>query len=221
MTTTAERIKSDVVDELAWDDRVLATDVKVDVDGASVTLSGTVPTHFSRQAAIDDAYQVPGVMKVVDQLGVRYPEVLEIPTDERIRSNVENLLDWNPDIDIRDLTVSVSGGVVTLEGTVDAFWKKALVDNLLQGISGVIALKNQLAIVPEGGITDMAIAETITKALKRRKLVDPDDITVTVENGFVTLGGTVPSVTAEEVAFDAARYTAGVRGVRNDMEIAP
>lgn len=221
MTTTQERIKMDVVDELAWDDRVLATDVSVDVDDGMVTLSGNVPTHFSRKAAVEDAYRVPDVTEVVDRLGVRYPDFLETPTDERIRSNAENVLSWNPDIAIVDVAVSVTDGVVTLEGTVDAFWKKLLAENLVLGLSGVIGVENHLAIVPTENVSDLAIAGHVRKALERRLQDDADAVDVTVEEGLVTLSGVVPSVTDEEIAFDAARYTAGVQGVRNNMAIAP
>jgi len=221
MTTTQERIKMDVVDELAWDDRVLATDVSVDVDDGMVTLSGHVPTHFSRKAAIEDAYRVPDVAEVVDRLDVRYPDFLETPTDERIQSNAENVLSWNPDIAIVDVAVSVADGVVTLEGTVDAYWKKLLAENLVLGLSGVIEVENHLAIVPTENVSDQSIAGHVTKALERRLQEDADAVDVTVEEGLVTLSGVVPSVTDEEIAFDAARYTAGVQGVRNNMAVAP
>jgi osmotically-inducible protein OsmY len=226
MTTPQERIKRDVVDELAWDSRVHATDVNVYVENVgtdlgAVTLSGTVPSHFSRLAAIDDAWRVSGVVEVIDQLGVRYPEISEIPTDERIRGNVESVLAWNPDIDISDVAVAVTGGVVTLEGTVNAFWRKLFAEKLILGLNGVVGVKNHLAIVPTEEVNDQVIAEDLVKALERRRCVEADSVNVTVEDGLVTLSGNVPSVMAEEAAFDAARYTQGVRGVRNDLNIAP
>jgi osmotically-inducible protein OsmY len=220
MTTVEERVKKDVVEELAWDNRVLATNVQVDVEGGVVTLSGNVSSHFSRQAAVDAAWRVKGVREVVDRLGVRYPEVPEVATDDRIRTNVESVLDWSPDIEVLDVSVAVTGGIVTLEGTVNAYWKKSFAESLVLGLSGVVRVENHLAIVPTEDVTDQAIAEDIVKAMERRWHLDPDRIDVTVENGLVTLSGMVPDIATEEVAFDAARYTAGVRGVRNDMTIA-
>lgn len=220
MTTVIERIKADVTNELAWDSRVLATDVHVDVDDGVVTLSGTVPSHFSRQSAVEDASHVRGVVDVVDRLGVRYPEVVETPTDDRIAANVENVLDWTPDIDIVDVAVSVSGGVVTLEGTVDALWKRAFAEELVLGLGGVVGVENHLAIVPGEDIDDQAIADALMAALERRPHIDPSDINVTVEEGVVTLGGTVPSILAQQIAFETARRTVGVREVANHTTVA-
>lgn len=51
-TNARERIRQDVVDQLAWDSRVPADHVDVAVDG-TVILSGTVPTHFADRAAVE------------------------------------------------------------------------------------------------------------------------------------------------------------------------
>ena len=207
-----QRIQKDVVDELEWDNRLLAADVEVGVDDGTVTLSGSVSSHFARQAAVDDAWHVPGVVEVIDMLGVRCPDVPESPTDELIRSNIANVLAWNPDIDVVDIIIFVTAGVVTLEGTVDAYWKKSLAESLVLGLRGVVSIENRLAIVPTSEISDREIAEAVVNALKRRRHVDPDCIDVTVQEGLITLSGTVPDLAAEESAFDAARYTAVARG---------
>lgn len=220
MTTPQERIKQDLTDELAWDNRVLATDVDVEVSGRTVILSGTVASHMSRQAALEHARTTPGVVEVIDRMGVRYPEATKTHTDERIRSNVEDVLAWNPDVDVKDLKVSVSGGVVKLCGTVDALWRKYHPQELIRALNGVVGVDNELAIVPKESRTDQAIAEDVTNKLKRRPNVDISAIDVIVEEGLVTLRGSVPDLTAEETAINAARYTDGVTSVRDDLTIA-
>lgn len=220
MTTPQERIKQDLVDELAWDNRVLATDVEVEVAGRTVILSGTVSSHLSRQAALEHARTIPGVVEVIDRMGVRYPEVKKVPTDERIRSNVEDVLAWNPDVDVRELEVSVSGGVVKLRGTVDALWRKYHPEELLRALSGVVGVENELAIVPKESRTDRAIAEDVVRKLKRRPNVDISAIDVIVEDGSVTLRGSVPDLAAEQTAINAARYTDGVKQVNDDLSIS-
>lgn len=219
MTTPQERIKQDLVDELAWDNRVLATDVEVEVKGRTVILSGTVPSHLSRRAALEHARHIPGVTEVIDHIGVRHPVVREVPTDERIQANVESVLAWNPDVDNEDLKVSVRGGVVKLLGSVDALWRKYHTEELVRALSGVVDVENDLAIVPKHSRTDQAIAEAVTKKLKRRPNVDLQAIEVTVNNGSVSLRGTVPDITAEEAAINAARYTDGVRDVTDQLTV--
>ncbi|TFF85228.1 BON domain-containing protein, partial [Candidatus Heimdallarchaeota archaeon] len=41
--TTDEEIKKKLTDQLYWDTRVDASDIDIDVNGSSVTLSGKVP----------------------------------------------------------------------------------------------------------------------------------------------------------------------------------
>jgi osmotically-inducible protein OsmY len=221
MTTPQERIKQDLVDELAWDSRVLATDVDVEVNDRTVILSGTVPSHLSRQAALEHARTIPGVIEVIDRIGVRYPEVTEIPTDEGIRANVESVLSWNPDIDFDDMRISVSGGVAKLLGSVNALWKKYHAEELVRSLHGVVGVDNDLAIVPKHSRTDQAIAEEVTNKLKRRPNVDLESIDVTVEDAAVTLSGSVPDIATEEAALNAARYTDGVQEVTDKLTIAP
>lgn len=51
MVAAQQRIRQDVLDELAWDSRVDVANVEVEVDGGTVRLAGTVPHYSARQAA--------------------------------------------------------------------------------------------------------------------------------------------------------------------------
>lgn len=48
-------------------------------------------------------------------------------------------------------------------------------------------------------------------------LIDPEKITVTVNNGIVTLSGSVPNWTAYRLAEDDALNTSGVIDVNNKL----
>src|SRR6056297_3105472 len=98
MPRVQEEIKQDVVDQLAWDERVNAAEVDVEVHDSTVRLKGEVPNYWSKTAAVDDARTVLGVARVEDQLMVRWPPVYT-PTDEELWENVERILRWNPNID--------------------------------------------------------------------------------------------------------------------------
>ncbi|MBN1261138.1 MAG: BON domain-containing protein [Anaerolineae bacterium] len=124
---------------------------------------------------------------------------------------------WNPDIYSLDIDVSVSNGVLTLEGTVDAYWKKWKAENLLSDLRGVISITNHLVVVPGDGFTDKAIAADIESALKRNQYVDAEDITVKVEEGHVTLTGSAPTYYARMRARSAAMNAPGVIEVENEI----
>lgn len=219
MNRKDETIKKEVVDQLYWDNRVDADDVTVHVDNGGVTLKGTVPTHGARSSAVTDTWMIDGVTSVEDQIEVEIAPTVEIPTDAEIRNNIENILSWNTDIDVMDIDVSVEGGIVTLEGTVDEYWKKWKAVELVSDVNGVIDVIDEMTVVPTGSFIDQDIAETINKALDRNLYIDAEDITVEVEHGKVTLTGVVPTNFVRSKAGDIASYTAGVIEVHNNLVV--
>ncbi len=66
-----EDIRRDVQDALFWDTWVDSTKVDVDVKGGVVTLTGTVDSPTEKRAAGDDAWDIPGVMDVNNNLQIR------------------------------------------------------------------------------------------------------------------------------------------------------
>lgn len=220
MARMDEQIKKDVVDELYWDDRVDASKVNVEVSNGTVTLRGEVPTYFASTAAHDAALGMLGVVNVRNQLAVRYPAGVSVPTDEELETELRRKLAWNPDIDVLDTEIEVSAGVVTLHGTVDAYWKKLYAEELVASEPGVIFINNHLAITPEKDIIDQDIANDIVRSLEARSAVYADDVTVRVRNGHVTLTGTVPTWASRQSAHDAAAFTAGVVNVENRLLVS-
>jgi osmotically-inducible protein OsmY len=65
-------IQNDVKRKLVEDIIVDANTIRISVQGGVVTLTGTVPSLFQKQAAEDDAWAQPGVRGVVNELRVWY-----------------------------------------------------------------------------------------------------------------------------------------------------
>ncbi len=219
-TRTKDQIINDVKDQLVWDAQVDSTDITVSANAAGqVTLEGTVPSFSAKRAAEADAWSVWGVTAVDNQLAVSYPATGGVLTDTEIESSVANVLLWNPAIDSTDINVSAEAGVVTLEGTVDSFWKKVRAEELTSDVIGVLNVVNQLAVVPTEDFIDKDIATDVVDSLKRKVAVNPEDVNVRVSNGVVTISGSVPSFNAWSAAYDSARYTAGVVDVVDQLTI--
>lgn len=217
---TKDQIINDIKDQLVWDTRVVSTDVNVKVsEDGEATLSGTVPSFSAKRSAEADAWSVWGVTSVENNLKVKYPTTVTLPSDEEIKSNIENVLLWNAAIDSTAIEVSVEAGVATLEGTLDSFWKKLRAEELASDVVGVLSLINNLAVVPTESFVDEDIATDIVDSLQRKSAVNADNVNVRVENGTVTLSGTVPTFTAWSEAYDSARYTAGVTEVEDQLTI--
>lgn len=190
MVQTSEEIKKDVVDQLYWDNRIDASSVTVEVDGGRVKLKGTAPTYTAKEAARMDAWDIPGVILVDNELTVDFQ--MPLPSDEVLQDNVRNVLSWNADINAADISVDVLSGRVTLKGTVDTLWKKLRAEELVYDIIGVTEVITELAIVPTDDIVDETIATQATDAIDRRIGIDAEQVSVEVQNGVVTLSGRVP-----------------------------
>jgi osmotically-inducible protein OsmY len=138
MNSTDENIKKGIIDELYWDNRIDASQIKITVKNGIITLSGKVPTYNDLSSARVAARRINGVVDVIDEMIVSYATTPALPTDMEIKERVEDILAWDPVIDEAPILVSVKSGIVTLDGTVDAYWKKAAVENKISGIRGVL-----------------------------------------------------------------------------------
>lgn len=214
-----EKIKKNVTDQLYWDHRVDAADVQIDVEDGVVTLTGSVPSFTAKDAAYDDTWFVDGVRLVINDLDVEYVTKTEMPSDDDIQRYVIEKLRWNPDLASYKIEVEVSKGWVTMEGTVDAYWKKVRARMEAEEVIGVLGVTNKLAVVPTESIEDERIAEDVVAAMDRHVNVDAQAVNVRVTGGVVTLTGTVSSWRAKTAAYDAALYTYGVIDVVDEINV--
>lgn len=220
MAKTQEQIKQDVVNQLAWDSRVDANNVDVDVSDGTVTLSGTVPTYTARSAAEDAAWVVIGVTNVNNQVNVEFPTAFTVPSDEDIHASVQQRLEWNSDVDENKVTVKVDAGTVTLEGSVPSFWQSITAQQEAESAIGVISVVNKLAVVPTKKITDEVLGERVADRVDQNTLGNiVDQVDIRVKDGKVTLSGTVPSWSDWRSVYDAAQFTTGVTEIEDNIQI--
>lgn len=219
MARSDEDIKRDVIDELHWDSRVDASSVTVVVENAIVNLGGEIPTYAERNAAVDAASAVSGIKEVVNKIRVCHPATSALPADTEIHEKIMTLLEWNPRIEASHIHPKVGEGAVTLDGYVETHWKRVYIEDVVANIRGVVAIHNNLTVVPTRSVTDQMIAEDIVSALRRDLLVDADEVEVNVENGVVTLSGQVMSQAERKAAEDDASVTTGVLAVRNRLVV--
>ncbi|MDF1500097.1 MAG: BON domain-containing protein [Anaerolineales bacterium] len=212
-------IKADILAHLEWDDRIDITNIEVSIKDGDVTLSGIVPTYAAREAAKDLAWSVEGVRSVIDKMEIAPSAGADLPTDLEVQSILEDILDWDPEVDANDIELSVVDGWVTLRGSVDTYWKKLRTEERLSTLRGVKGMTNELAVVLTRSITDKVIAEGIVDAIDRDIRVNVNNVTVVVNQGVVRLSGIVATLRARAAAENAARYTAGVADVENEIVV--
>lgn len=211
---TTEELKRRVKDRILLDDRVVPANISVNVSESTVTLSGTVPTYTSLRAAENDALLVPGVTEVYNKLIVSMAEEVPVPTDQEIEERIRNIYRWHENLSAFDILVSVDNGWVTLEGSVDSYWKKIIAEDLAHTASGVIDVKNKLQVVPKE-VTDEHLARNIQETINLRGGINVKDLDVMVQNGTVTLNGVAETHADALAALEAATYSPGVTHVND------
>jgi len=219
MSRTDEQIKKDIVDELYWDARVDASKINVTVENGVVTLSGSVPVYRQLSIARIAAWTMQGVVDLIDNLEVSSVLSPPLPTDAELESRAANVLEWEALIDELSITVSVADGIAVLEGSVDAYWKKPYAENKVASIQGILGVENKLSVVPTKSISDELIADDVAAAFKRDTMVVPENITVEVKDGTVTLSGKALTWLERNAAEDDVLFTPGVIGIVNNIKI--
>mgnify|MGYP006287748645 CR=1 FL=1 len=217
---TDQEIKKEIIDRLYWDSRINASDVQVDITGeGNVLLHGTVPSFRALRAAEQDAWGTAGVLSVTNDISVAYPDEAGKPGDDDIRDSIRNSLAWNPVVNEDDIDITASDGTAILEGTVTSLWGKSRVEEIAYDITGVINVVNKLAVVPTDSYSDKNIADRIISVFERNIYIDTEHIDVSVENGYVTVRGTVPSWPVYSTVTTAAKRMQGVVEVKNELKI--
>lgn len=138
--------------------------------------------------------------------------------DKQLRDAVMRQLDWDPEIESKDISVSAADGAITLTGFVHTYADKIAAEKVAKSVFGVRAIADDIEVK---GITrtDPEIARDVLEAMKLDLTVPDEKIKVAVSNGFVTLEGTLAWNFQREAAESCARKVNGVRGMNNRIQL--
>lgn len=143
-------------------------------------------------------------------------------SDPALKSDVEAELKWVPNIDESHIGVVVNKGVVTLSGTVRTYLEKYDAERAIKRLSGVAGVANEIEVrlATDAMRPDSEIAENIARGL-RTELPPGTVIKVMVDQGRVTLEGTVEWHFQRQSAEHIARRQKGVSFVLNLIFVEP
>ena len=142
--------------------------------------------------------------------------------DAAITAQVKTKLAADPEINPFNIDVDTDDGVVTLRGQVEDPEAKTEAGKLARGTSGVRSVHNEITV---GETTAEARVEdtVLVTEIEGRIAADPDlsvsNIDVDVNQGVVTLSGTVKTDAARMRAAQIAEKVDGVVRVQNDLEV--
>jgi len=144
-------------------------------------------------------------------------------TDQQLQQAVIDELTWDPSVHASEIGVIVKDGVVTLDGEVSSFAEKWGAERAAQRVTGVQALAVGLDVKLSalGKRSDSDIARSAQTALQWCSSCPSDTIQLMVEDGWITLTGTVEWHYQKQAATDALRDLIGVTGVSDQISISP
>jgi osmotically-inducible protein OsmY len=138
-----------------------------------------------------------------------------------IRDAVERELDYDPLVDASEITVKNLNGDVALNGTVPSYPQYVAAATAARRVAGVTDVHNHLEVaLPPGDYRDDATLTTMANNALMVNVTVPDGVEATARNGNLTLTGTVSYGTEMAAAEQTVAGLAGVRGLKDNIEIS-
>jgi len=145
--------------------------------------------------------------------------VTEQPADWAVADALETQIVLDDAVDINDVDVAVREGIAELTGHVDSLLAKERATHIAEMVRGVRAVSNRIDVVPAPLRWDSDIRSDVVHALLTDPATDSYEVDVRVDNGKVTLEGTVDSRAEMRLCTRVAMGVRGVTGIENKMTV--
>jgi osmotically-inducible protein OsmY len=141
--------------------------------------------------------------------------------NEELRKDVQDAIEWQPQLESSEIGVIADNGIITLTGSVDSYSKKIEAEEAAKKVSGVKAVVEKINIVfgNDDKKNDNEIAAEVLRSLKWNWKIPHKRIKIKVEDGWVTLEGDVKWHFEKEAAKKAIDNLLGVKGIINEITI--
>lgn len=142
-------------------------------------------------------------------------------TNEELQKDVQDAIKWQPLLKAAEIGVTAKNGVVTLTGNVNSFTKKIEAEKAAKSVLGVRAVVEEIHVKLSTSLdkNDEDLAGEILSSMKWDWSVPNDKVQVKVENGWVTIDGSVEWNYQKEAARSCAANLIGVKGVTNNVSV--
>jgi hyperosmotically inducible protein len=144
--------------------------------------------------------------------------------DTVITAKVKSGLIADPVTKAGQIDVEVFKGIVQLNGFVDSSAERAQASKVAQGVSGVVEVRNNLAVRPGPATVGSAVDDaTLTGKVKAALIDSPAtkarQINVESRDGVVQLSGFVNTAAEKSAAEQVAKGVEGVKSVDNQIDV--
>lgn len=120
--------------------------------------------------------------------------------------------------------VSVDSGVVTLSGQAHSLAERGKYDDAARSVSGVKGVRDRLAVQPgfkglRAHANDAQLSVRVSAAIASQAGGNVFHVTPAVDNGVVTLSGTVDQRSVRETIVNSVRHLSGVKAVIDTIQV--
>lgn len=223
------KLVADISQALLVDPATDSYEIKVKANMGDVTLSGTVESWTEKNLSEYVAKGVRGVKSIKNDIDVR--SVADRP-DNEIKTDIEQAISNDIRLYPRTVNVNVRNGYVTLSGTVGS-WNDLLLARNHAWVAGVANVDSKLLTIDTWADNSnlrnktyvMRTDKEIRSAVNDAFLYDPRVLSfkpdISVDEGVITLSGTVSSLSAKRAAGSDAQNVVGVVLVKNNLKVRP
>lgn len=197
-----------------------ANGLQVTVQGGKAWLRGEVTSFASKIWADDLVASLPGVRLVHNELTIATERPL---TEAALAEVVRRAIAFDALLADAHITVNVIGNRVQLSGTVRsaAERRRAHLRAANAGAAEVDVSRLEVSHVQRWASrhtpTDEAIAQAVQEALAADPLLQTHTFAVSVQEGRVDLGGTLPTLLDKQMAMHVVQQVRGVRHVHDHL----
>jgi len=224
-----EAIRHDIEAALAEDPATRDSQFTVEVEAGLAKLGGEVQSWQLKELALQVVKGVKGVKDVTNTMSVQPQRTV---SDSHLEQEIRQRLESDVFIDDQTVSVKVHNRKVTLSGVVGSVAEKTrtMGQSWSSGVTAVDASDLEVKWwdakpMQHDPRTVLKSDQAIHRAVKDALLFDPRVISfdphVHVQDGIVTLTGTVDNLRAKQAAGQNAKHTTGVIRVKNLLKVRP
>lgn len=191
--------------------------VSIEEEG-KVDLEGNVPTLYDKYRIFEIVSKVNGVRAISNQISI----ATDLTPDKIIKDNIIEEMHLVSAIKEPDsIQIEVKDGVVFLDGRVSYYREKIMMRTIASWQEGVRSVVNNLEVLPfRKVVKDENMKEILSQILKHEYPLE-ENVRFTVDDGEVTLNGTVRTLWAKRNIEESFSDVLGIKNVVNYLDVEP
>jgi osmotically-inducible protein OsmY len=141
-----------------------------------------------------------------------------------IKKQVLDLLEWDDTVDLKKVAVHIENGKAQIFGVVSSIEAKNNTIEDIWSVEGIKSVEDRLIVKYTYGTkthSDRILASKIERRLDEFPIIDRSEITISVDNGIVTLAGYLDAYWKYIKVRDLCNDVVGVLGVINNIIVVP